>query len=1037
MSPHFLREFLSDRTLNRLIRRLIEVLKIPLILVSILVCLASTANAASDESKEPRGLPFIRTYPLDEIGNVPRGLRLGLDAFGRIAVMYDGVYSVLNDSSWVSQIDSNSNSRDLMTTIRFADGKYYYGGRGSWGTIEITPDGKFRNSSLVPTDAPAWTRVTPFNKLFPTKDGMFFYELNGVVYRDFLDAKNRFFALPRVSAAFPVGNRVFVSCQDTSLRELLVSSESSKMVTGSGLDGMVVEYAAVLDETRTLLALKDGTLMTFDGETATPWVPQSTYQVAGKITAMERLHEGGIALAVAGKGVYIFSPKGTLMWSLMLPEFRRVGSIASGETGVLWVAGESAVHRIFYDSPLTSFGQQLGLSVVWPHIAKKGDRVFVCSNGSLYEAKQSAVGHPPTFQALSSKSALQSDYIAASGTHLLMGNPSGVFSVSDHGEFTPLITIDNVAGLRFIDSETCIAIGSREIAVLRHVEGKWVECASRIPGVGDSPIHIEEHRGLWIELGGDQVAHLSLNNGKLEMKRIRLSWPGTQWTNIGIIENIIIFSGPTGQREYYDENTQSFCQAPEIDKLLKQSPYWLLRIKKDLTGALWASHSQGIVTLTPRDGSYEIDSTTFELRNDAYPTVTLLPDNQIWIGAGRSLYHVERTVSVHHELARIMPVSLKADRRNIELLDHSRQDSKALKLSFDDNSLSFRFFSGTYAWRSPPQYEYRLGSSEPWSPVDPSLSLRFPKLQDGSYLLEVRQVRPRVSGSAPFAFAFVIEPPWYKTATSYTAYFCALLLLIGGIARWINHRSLEKNAILEHLVQKRTKELEVTMGKLAEESRNAATHAERSRLAGEIHDSVQQGLSGTILHLDSTIRDADVTPQLHAKLSMMRSMLSYSREEVQQAVWNLESPLLQNSNLGDALRKLAGYISPGSVDISVTLQEVADFIPPDIQHNLLRIAQEAITNAVKHADASQIEVSLEQDAKFLTLTVADNGKGFDPAARATVEGHFGLRGLRSRAKSMKAELTISSALGTGTIVKVSVPIEETSSSEPIDPTGAS
>ena len=72
----------------------------------------------AQRAEQPRGLPYIRSYPLDEIGNVPRGLRLGFDRFGRIAVMYDGIYSVLNDSAWVERIDPASASKVRMTTIR-------------------------------------------------------------------------------------------------------------------------------------------------------------------------------------------------------------------------------------------------------------------------------------------------------------------------------------------------------------------------------------------------------------------------------------------------------------------------------------------------------------------------------------------------------------------------------------------------------------------------------------------------------------------------------------------------------------------------------------------------------------------------------------------------------------------------------------------------------------------------------------------------------------------------------------------------------
>jgi signal transduction histidine kinase len=229
-------------------------------------------------------------------------------------------------------------------------------------------------------------------------------------------------------------------------------------------------------------------------------------------------------------------------------------------------------------------------------------------------------------------------------------------------------------------------------------------------------------------------------------------------------------------------------------------------------------------------------------------------------------------------------------------------------------------------------------------------------------------------------------------------------------------------------VHERTRELESAMDQLGEKSRNEATLAERSRLAGEIHDSMQQGLSGSILHLDTTMNHPSITPEVHAKLNVVRNMLAYSREEVQQAVWNLESPLLQNSTLGDALRKIAGYISSGTMTIEVSAPAEPAALPPATRHHLLRIAQEAITNAVKHAGANRIRVTLETRGAAVILSVSDDGRGFEPVSAARDERHFGLRGLSSRARSIRADLRISSSPGAGTTVRVTVPASPASSS---------
>ncbi|HEY4246219.1 MAG TPA: sensor histidine kinase [Lacunisphaera sp.] len=975
---------------------------------------------------EPRGLPFIRTYPLDEIGKVPRGLRMGFDSFGRLAVMYDGIYSVLNDSAWVNRIDPASTNRTLMTTIRAINGKYFYCGRSSWGTVDLTSDGHFHAHPLVPSDAPAWTDVTSFNDAVGTGAGVYFYDLKGVIYWDFARQRNFFFELPRVSTAFHLGARIFASCRDQVLREIHPDSDSVNTVKTTGLEGAVVDRTVSLDASHVLLALQDGRLMSFDGQTAVPWPAQALHGLTGRITALTALVDGGVALAIQGKGVILISADGSLKWALNLPEFSRIGGLAANEPGVLWVAGENAVRKIFYDSPITSFGQELGLSVAWPAITLWKDRLVACSNSTLYEMETALPGTPSRFNPLKPAPEGGASCLASHGAQLLVGNPTGVYAAGDDGRFISVAKIENVAALEFIAPDVCIAIASQEIAALRFVAGRWTECAPRIKGTGDAPIRSMVHGAIWVELGGDHVARLTYREGRLKLQPIQVPWNGAPWTNVGAVGSTVVLSGQMGKRAYYDEKQEKFVAAPALDRLFARCPYSIDRVSEDSSGTLWATHATGVVTFTPEAGDYVVDATTFELRNDTYPWITMLPENDIWIISGRSLFHVERSVKRSSVRPPLMLVSMVADDPNVELQQQNGASLPSPHPTIEGNSLSVRLFSGTYAWRYPPLYEYRLEDSDPWTPVDPSLLMRFPKLRDGDYQLEVHTAEPARPDARPFTLDFVIKPPPYRTPLACVVYAVVLLLLIAGIARWTNHRSLLRNEALERTVEERTHELHVTMEKLNEETRNAATMVERNRLAGEIHDSLQQGLSGSILQLDTTITTASISPEVRARLNIVRGMLSYTREEIQHSVLNLESPLLENSNLGDALGKLAGFINSGSIRMNVGIPDQPISLDSGVQHNLLRIAQEAITNAVKHANAKHIEVTLSRETEAVRLTIADDGAGFDPALRANMEGHFGLRGMRTRARSMKADLHVASSPGTGTTITVSVSLKSPS-----------
>ena len=129
------------------------------------------------------------------------------------------------------------------------------------------------------------------------------------------------------------------------------------------------------------------------------------------------------------------------------------------------------------------------------------------------------------------------------------------------------------------------------------------------------------------------------------------------------------------------------------------------------------------------------------------------------------------------------------------------------------------------------------------------------------------------------------------------------------------------------------------------------------------------------------------------------------------------------TGLGDALRKISALVNVAGVNIETRVTGEPIELPQTAKHHLLRIAQEATTNAVRHAQASRIDIELLYDATAVSLTVVDDGIGFvQDEVRSKTFGHFGLRGLRARAEKIGAMLTIDSALGTGTLVRIVMPV---------------
>ena len=146
-----------------------------------------------------------------------------------------------------------------------------------------------------------------------------------------------------------------------------------------------------------------------------------------------------------------------------------------------------------------------------------------------------------------------------------------------------------------------------------------------------------------------------------------------------------------------------------------------------------------------------------------------------------------------------------------------------------------------------------------------------------------------------------------------------------------------------------------------------------------------------------------------------------SQAELRRSVWNLRSVKLEEATLPEALQQLGKALADThGPNIEVHCEGEPTHVPPGVASHLFRIAQEAVTNALKHAYAQRIEIILAFTQQTVELRVTDDGRGFDTAA-APSNGQFGVRGLRERARALGAEIRLDSQPGSGTRVRLTVP----------------
>ncbi len=216
----------------------------------------------------------------------------------------------------------------------------------------------------------------------------------------------------------------------------------------------------------------------------------------------------------------------------------------------------------------------------------------------------------------------------------------------------------------------------------------------------------------------------------------------------------------------------------------------------------------------------------------------------------------------------------------------------------------------------------------------------------------------------------------------------------------------------------------IERARLYNQSRQLGALEERNRLAREIHDTLAQGLTGIAMNLEAVdaMIDSGKTPEdiQHFVQAAMR-MTRASLDEARRSVLDLRAASLDGKSLPEALNDLAEvYRKNWKLHIVVTTVGNHQPLPARIEVGLFRVAQEALVNAQKHAEANSVSVMLKMQPEQVQLVVQDDGRGFEPDS--IPPGRFGLIGLNERVKLMGGALEIQSSQGQGTRLAVTVPL---------------
>ena len=431
-------------------------------------------------------------------------------------------------------------------------------------------------------------------------------------------------------------------------------------------------------------------------------------------------------------------------------------------------------------------------------------------------------------------------------------------------------------------------------------------------------------------------------------------------------------------------------------------------ITEDTSGNIWVGTNGGLARLrgavtTPAGAAV----LTFDERDGVTGGICVrgaafrARDGELYFGTSRGLTHfLPEGFQTNTRVPSVVLTGLRLASRPVAAgspgspLSRPIEETTELVLSHEQANVTFTFAALNYILPQKNRYTHRLeGLDHDWSPVGPETSASYPRIPPGDYVFRVRACNnDGVWNREGVRLRLRVTPPFWQTGW----FAAAMALSLVGIGALLHASRLRRMR-----------------------QRFQAVLDERRRLSRELHDTLEQGLAGIALQVDSARQHLGRRPEVVDRcLETARHMVEYSREETRRTVNQLRSQALERGDIAEAIREVASERASGDKPaVDVEVRGVPRRLSVAAEHHLFRIAQEALTNAVTHAQASRVSVSLAFAADAVELTVSDDGRGLPPG-KPERGFHFGLSGMRERARALGTRLEVESAPGMGTTVRV-------------------
>jgi signal transduction histidine kinase/ligand-binding sensor domain-containing protein len=531
----------------------------------------------------------------------------------------------------------------------------------------------------------------------------------------------------------------------------------------------------------------------------------------------------------------------------------------------------------------------------------------------------------------------------------------------------------------------------------------------RIPALGNNRVRAiaEDSRGaLWLATLFTGVHRFDPDTGTFTV--YRHSEGAGSLSNDAVMAICVdhsgkVWAGTADGLNRFDPETGRFAVYYERDGLAGNS---VTGIQEDDQSNLWATTNNGLSRLDRRANTFQNYYQSNGIPSDL-TSVWRSPTGEMFVGSASGLigFFPKRLIRTQY----VPPVVLTGFQLNDipapiggdSPLKLSISVTRSLILPHKWRTFAFEFVALSYASPAETGYRYKLeGLDSEWNEVDATQRVaRYTTLAPANYVFHVQSRTGRGAWNEDgSSVRIVILPPWWSTWWFRTAG----ALVIASVV-WLVYRLR---------VGQMTRQLDL---RFQERLR------ERTRIAQDLHDTLLQNIVGLCLQIGGLSKVVTGESEKD-RLQGIRRQGEECLREARQAVWDLRSLESESLDLATELRESGERLSAGKVArFNFIVDGEPRRIPLHLREHLLRIGREAISNAVRHAQAEQIEVWLTFEKDAIQLRISDNGRGFNIDDASALPGHFGLVTMRERAEQIRASIVISSEVRRGTRIEVTVP----------------